>query len=158
ALFKAQGKLLDEASQDVSRLQTEKKASQHKIDRLNTYEKQISDYEVTRALWEADFTRFNECKEEMGDLRSRMKQLEMRVQSLYESGHDQERTIEMQRKHIEALKAQLSRPSIPPPPPEPEDEDVVRTVKKLRQQNMELRDELEEMKAMVEVLRARNGR
>ncbi|ESK96886.1 hypothetical protein Moror_6464 [Moniliophthora roreri MCA 2997] len=156
ALFKAQEKLLNEASQDVSRLQTEKKASQHKIDRLNTYEKQISDYEVTRTLWEADFTRFNERKEEMEDLRSRMKQLEMRVQALYESGHDQEHTIETQRKRIEVLKAQISRPSIPTPPPEPEDESVDRTVKKLRQQNMELRDELEEMKAMVEVLRARN--
>ncbi|KAK7054977.1 hypothetical protein VNI00_003440 [Paramarasmius palmivorus] len=157
ALFKAQGKLLDEASRELFRLQTERKASQHKIDRLDTYEKQIADYEVTRALWEADFTRFNERAEEMQEMKTRMKQLDIRVQALYETGAEQERTIQMQRKHVESLEAQLSAASIPRPHHEPENQDAGKTVRKLRQQNIDLREEVEELRAMVEVLRARSG-
>lgn len=49
--FIAQGKLLAEANQELFDLQTERKAYQHKIDRLHDYETQIQQFLAVRKTW-----------------------------------------------------------------------------------------------------------
>ena len=51
ARFTAQGKLLAEATKEVFELQTQRKADQHKIDRLNDYETQIKHFLEVRRIW-----------------------------------------------------------------------------------------------------------
>lgn len=51
ALFAAQGKLLADATKEVFELQTQKKESQHKIDRLKDYERQIEQHVKMQRLW-----------------------------------------------------------------------------------------------------------
>lgn len=47
----AQGKLLSEATKQVFDLQTQKKETQHKIDRLRDYERQIEQHVKMQRLW-----------------------------------------------------------------------------------------------------------
>lgn len=47
----AQGKLLSDATKQVFDLQTQKKATQHKIDRLHDYERQIEQHVKMQRLW-----------------------------------------------------------------------------------------------------------
>lgn len=51
ALFTAQGKLLAEANTQLFELQTQKKETQHKIDRLRDYERQIEQHVKMQRLW-----------------------------------------------------------------------------------------------------------
>lgn len=51
ARFTAQGKLLSEATKDVFDLKTQRKANQHKIDRLHDYEAQIQHFLEVRKIW-----------------------------------------------------------------------------------------------------------
>ena len=51
ALFYAQGKLLADATQEVSNLETRRKENQHKIDRLRDYERQIEQHLKVQKLW-----------------------------------------------------------------------------------------------------------
>lgn len=51
ALFQAQGTLLAEATKEVFGLQTQRKESQHKIDRLHDYERQIEQHVKVQRLW-----------------------------------------------------------------------------------------------------------
>lgn len=49
--FVAQGKLLAEATKELFELQTQKKETQHKIDRLRDYELQIEQHVKMQRLW-----------------------------------------------------------------------------------------------------------
>lgn len=51
ARFAAQGKLLAEATKELFELQTQKKETQHKIDRLRDYERQIDQHIKIQRLW-----------------------------------------------------------------------------------------------------------
>jgi hypothetical protein len=51
ALFAAQGKLLADATKQVFELQTQRKETQHKIDRLRDYERQIEQHIRMQRLW-----------------------------------------------------------------------------------------------------------
>jgi sigma54-dependent transcription regulator len=54
ARFTAQGKLLAEATKELFELQTQKKETQHKIDRLRDYERQIEQHIKIQRLWYVD--------------------------------------------------------------------------------------------------------
>lgn len=49
--FAAQGKLLEDASQKVFRLQTQIKETAHKVDRLHDYETQVDQLIMLQRLW-----------------------------------------------------------------------------------------------------------
>jgi sigma54-dependent transcription regulator len=49
--FTAQEKLLAEATKELFELQTQKKETQHKIDRLRDYERQIEQHIKMQRLW-----------------------------------------------------------------------------------------------------------
>ena len=51
ANFSAQGKLLAQAENKVFHLETARKETQHKIDRLRDYERQIEQLTATQKLW-----------------------------------------------------------------------------------------------------------
>jgi hypothetical protein len=51
ALFAAQGKLLADAAKYVFELQTQRKETQHKVDRLRDYERQIEQHIRMQRLW-----------------------------------------------------------------------------------------------------------
>lgn len=51
ALFAAQGKLLADATKQVFELQIQRKETQHKIDRLRDYERQIEQHIRMQRLW-----------------------------------------------------------------------------------------------------------
>lgn len=80
-------------------LQTQKKESQHKIDRLHDYERQIEQHLKVQRLWQvlihfyflntvlicicrdADFAKFNERGDQMELMRAQYMQMELRLQS-----------------------------------------------------------------------------
>ncbi|KAL0580269.1 hypothetical protein V5O48_001774 [Marasmius crinis-equi] len=93
-LFAAQGRLLSDATTEVFQLQTQRKETQHKIDRLHDYEKQIDQHMKMQMLWDQDFARFNERGQELEFVKSRNKQLEIRLQSLEENQQGLERDNE----------------------------------------------------------------
>jgi hypothetical protein len=51
ANFAAQGQLLAEAETRVFQLETQRKETQHKVDRLRDYERQIEQLTATQKLW-----------------------------------------------------------------------------------------------------------
>ncbi|KAF9264764.1 hypothetical protein L218DRAFT_899786 [Marasmius fiardii PR-910] len=158
-LFDAQGKLLLEASKEVFQLQTQKKETQHKIDRLLDYEKQIEQHMKIQTLWSGDFTRFNERGEELELVKSQNKQLQLRLQSLEATRQEIEHDNETYRRQIHALE-HLSPRTSPRQHPFTDAQKRQRTTdvteesyRALREQNSDLREEVEELRAMVEVLR-----
>ncbi|KAJ8078686.1 hypothetical protein PM082_012969 [Marasmius tenuissimus] len=158
-LFKAQGKLLSDATKEVFHLQTQRKETQHKVDRLHDYEKQIEQHMKMQTLWSEDFARFNERGLELEFVKSRNRQLELRLQSLEESRQALERDNETYRRQVQALE-HLS-PRSPPrryPFSEPRkrqrpNEITEESHRALREQNSDLREEVEELRTMVELLR-----
>ncbi|KAG6865020.1 hypothetical protein C0991_005566 [Blastosporella zonata] len=81
ALFAAQGKLLADATDEVFSLQTQKKETQHKVDRLHDYERQIEQHVNMQRLWDHDFAKFNERKEQMDFMRNQYHQMKMKLES-----------------------------------------------------------------------------
>lgn len=91
---------MEDAAQDVIRLQTQKKETQPKIDRLRDYEKRIEQHMKMQRVWYAylyswfpflfvlrytyrdeDFRKFNERADQMEIMRSEYKKMEMRLES-----------------------------------------------------------------------------
>ncbi|KAJ6547434.1 hypothetical protein B0H19DRAFT_1165604 [Mycena capillaripes] len=163
ALFQAQGTLLAEATKQVFSLQTQQKESQHKIDRLHDYERQIEQHLKVQRLWDADFSKFTERGEKMELIKAQYRQMEIRLQSYEESQTELDESARVYRRQIQALEAQLAQAkrNVDKPSRRPEEIAAFVAEKKvlleantqLTEENTTLREELEEMTAMVEVLK-----
>jgi flagellar biosynthesis chaperone FliJ len=90
--------LLADATKEVFDLQTQRKENQHKIDRLQDYERQIEQHLKVQRLWydislvlclnefitacrDEDFAKFNERENDIKLIQSQYKQMEMRLES-----------------------------------------------------------------------------
>ncbi|KAJ7774703.1 hypothetical protein B0H16DRAFT_1659841 [Mycena metata] len=164
ALFEAQGKLLAEAAAEVFKLQTQLKESKHKIDRLHDYERQIEQHVKVQRLYDADFANFNERGDEMERMRAQYRQMEMRLHSLQETQTELDENARVYRRQIQALEAQLVQAKRKAEKPSRRAEDLAAFVvekkkmlevnAQLTEQNTNLREELEDTCAMLELLRA----
>ncbi|KAJ7489834.1 hypothetical protein B0H11DRAFT_1859820 [Mycena galericulata] len=163
ALFQAQGTLLAEAAKEVFALQTQQKESQHKIDRLHDYERQIEQHVKVQRLWDADFAKFTQRGEDMELMKTEYRQMEIRLQSYHESQAELEENARVSRRQIQALEAQLSqakrKAEIPSRRPAEiaafvaEKKALLDANAQLAEDNTNLREELEDMTAMVELLK-----
>ncbi|KAJ7685064.1 hypothetical protein DFH06DRAFT_1157285 [Mycena polygramma] len=163
ALFQAQGTLLAEATKDLFALQTEKKESQHKIDRLHDYERQIEQHLKVQRLWDSDFAKFTERGEEMQLIKAQYRQMEIRLQSYEESQAEWDENARVYRRQIQALEAQLAQAKRKADKPSRRPEEIAAFVvekkalldanTQLTKENLDLREDLEDMTAMVEVLK-----
>ncbi|KAJ6455704.1 hypothetical protein C8R45DRAFT_881137 [Mycena sanguinolenta] len=163
ALFEAQGTLLANATKDVFALQTQQKESQHKIDRLHDYERQIEQHVKVQRLWDADFAKFNERGEQMELMKAQYQQMELRLQSYEGTQTELDENARVYRRQIQALEAQLLQAKRKAEKPSRRPEDIAAFVAEkkvlqdtnaqLTEENTTLREELEDMTAMVEILK-----
>ncbi|KAJ7740733.1 hypothetical protein DFH07DRAFT_838927 [Mycena maculata] len=164
ALFEAQGTLLAEASKEVFELKTQKKESQHKIDRLHDYEHQIEQHVKVQRLWDADFAKFNQRGEEMEEMKAAFRQMEIRLQSYHESQAKLNENARVYRRQIQALEAQLVQAKRKAETPSRRPAEIAAFVAEkkamldanaqLVEENTNLREDLDDMTAMVEVLKS----
>ncbi|KAJ7273587.1 hypothetical protein B0H12DRAFT_1090097 [Mycena haematopus] len=163
ALFEAQGTLLADAAKRVFELETQKKESQHKIDRLHDYERQIEQHVKVQRLWDADFAKFNERGEQMELMKAQYRQMELRLQCYQESQTELDENARLYRRQIQALEAQLLQAKRKAEKPSRRPEDIaafvtekkalVETNAQLMEENTNLREDIEDMTAMMEVLK-----
>jgi len=169
ARFVAQSKLLGEATTRVFELETEIRAFKPRVDRLRDFEQQIEQHVRMQRLWDKDFETFNKQKADMEVMKSRYKQMELRLESLEKTLAELEGAGRVYRRHIQSMEAHHPKAVM-------QDEDVrqivakelaglvaektilLDTKKQLRERNAELMEELEEMRAMVEVLKGQISR
>ncbi|KAH7924575.1 hypothetical protein BV22DRAFT_1090648 [Leucogyrophana mollusca] len=168
ALFVAQGKLLADALKEVFELQTQKKETQHKIDRLRDYERQIEQHIRMQKLWDADFEKFNNRAEELQEMKSKYKQMELQLESFEKTQSKMDDEARCYRRQNQALEARLAlaqkKNEVSRHLPEAEitafvseKASLTAANARLREENAELKDEIEEMRAMLEVLKGRKG-
>ncbi|KAJ7098041.1 hypothetical protein B0H15DRAFT_823860 [Mycena belliarum] len=163
ALFEAQGTLLADAAKKVFVLETEKKESQHKIDRLHDYERQIDQHVKVQRLWDTDFAKFNERGEEMEHIKTLYKQMEIRLQCYEKSQAASEESSRVYRRQIQALEAQLlqERRKADKSSRRPgeiasfvsEKKTLLEANQQLTEDNINLREEIDDVVAMVEFLK-----
>ncbi|KAG6885983.1 hypothetical protein C0992_004747 [Termitomyces sp. T32_za158] len=170
ALFDAQGELLADAQSEVFLLQTQKKETQHKVDRLHDYERQIEQHIKMQRLWDDDFAKFNERKEQMDLMRAQFQQMKMQVESHQKAQAEIECSARAQRLRIQALEAQLAQAQTTHHGHRKkhlaeaeiasftaQKAALLNANKHLKDQNNELKDEVEELRAMVEILKAQHS-
>ncbi|KAG2144759.1 hypothetical protein BD769DRAFT_1347188 [Suillus cothurnatus] len=166
ALFAAQGQLLADAVKQVFELQTQRKETQHKVDRLRDYERQIEQHIRMQRLWDADFQKFNDRAEEFQQLRTQFKQVELHLES-YQKTFEQmsEDARYDHRRQNQALEARLSllqkRCDASRRLPEAEiaafmeeKSELAAANARLREENADLKDEMGEMRARMELMKA----
>ncbi|EKM55596.1 uncharacterized protein PHACADRAFT_121237 [Phanerochaete carnosa HHB-10118-sp] len=164
--FAAQSKLLSEANHKVFELKTDIKANQHKVDRLHDYERQIEQLIKLQRLWEADVLKLNSQTEFLSECASTYKKMELRVANYQQVQEELEEKIRRQQQEIESLEARLSvthkqlaasrkaASKSSSPAAHSEWTQQAATNKRLRDENSVLYDENEELKAMIEMLKA----
>ncbi|GJE86936.1 hypothetical protein PsYK624_030190 [Phanerochaete sordida] len=164
--FAAQSKLLSEANSKVFELKTEIKANQHKVDRLHDYERQIEQLIKLQRLWESDVHRLNSQTEFLGECASTHKKMELRVANYQQVQEELEEKIRRQQQEMASLESRLvvaskqlaaSRKATsksPSPAAHREWNQQAAMNKRLREENSVLYDENEELKAMIEMLKA----
>ncbi|KAG6845739.1 hypothetical protein H0H87_005005, partial [Tephrocybe sp. NHM501043] len=170
ALFAAQGKLLADATSEVFLLQTQKKETQHKIDRLHDYERQIEQHLNMQRLWDSDFAKFNERKEQIDLMRNQYQQMKMQLESYQHTQAEMENSARANRRRVQALEAQLAQAhsshrghdekhltEIEFAAFTAEKTSLLEANKQLKEDNNELKDEVEELRAMVEYLKAQHS-
>ncbi|KAG6831182.1 hypothetical protein H0H92_012322 [Tricholoma furcatifolium] len=170
ALFAAQGNLLSEASNQLFLLQTQKKETQHKVDRLHDYERQIRQHTSMQRLWDSDFEKFNEQKEQMDMMRNQYQQMKMQLESSQQAQMEMENAARTSRLRVQALEAQLAQAQnshhghrkkhlaeIEVGRLTDERTGLLEANKQLKEVNNELMDELEELRVMVECLKAQHS-
>ncbi|KAH9484023.1 Tuberous sclerosis 1 protein-like protein [Psilocybe cubensis] len=170
ALFDAQGKLLAEASKQVFDLSTQKKENQHKIDRLHDYERQIEQHIKVQSMWDEDFAKFKEQENDISVMRSQYKQMTLRLESMEAAQVELEELARGYRRQIQTLEAQLAqmRRKVTTNSRTPFVEGMAalqlekvalsETNTKLREENQVLKDEVEELQAMVQLLKGQHSR
>ncbi|KAJ7694239.1 hypothetical protein B0H17DRAFT_981160 [Mycena rosella] len=164
ALFEAQGTLLADATKKVFELETQKKESQHKIDRLHDYERQLEQHLKVQRLWDADFAKFSRRGEEMELIKSKYRQMEIRLESYEKSQAELDENARVYRRQIQALEARLLQEKRRADTPSRRPEEIAAFVaekkalldakQQLADDNANLREEIEDMSAMVELLKA----
>ncbi|KAG6919937.1 hypothetical protein DXG01_013286 [Tephrocybe rancida] len=170
ALFAAQGKLLAEATNEVFALQTQKKETQHKVDRLHDYERQIEQHISMQRLWDDDFAKFNERKEQMDLMRNQHHQMKMQLESHQQLQVEMENAARANRRRVQALEAQLAQAQsahgghrknplaqIEITTFSAEKNALLEANRQLKEDNNDLKDEVEELRAMVEYLKAQHS-
>ncbi|KAF8061581.1 hypothetical protein FPV67DRAFT_1509482 [Lyophyllum atratum] len=159
ALFAAQGKLLAEATNEVFELRTQKKETQHKVDRLKDYERQIEQHIRLQRLWDKDFAQFNERGEQIELMRNQYQQMKMQLESYQLTQAEMEESARVYRRRVQALEAQLSQAQTARANHghQKQHRAEIEVNKRLKDENNELKDELEEMRAMIEVLKAQHS-
>ncbi|KAG2157315.1 hypothetical protein DEU56DRAFT_763989 [Suillus clintonianus] len=166
ALFAAQGQLLADAAKQVFELQTQRKETQHKVDRLRDYERQIEQHIRMQRLWDADFQKFNDRAEELQQLRTQFKQAELHLGSYQKTCEQMSEDARSHRRQNQALEARLSLlqkkcdASRRLPEAEiaafmAEKSELAATNARLREENADLKDEMGEMRARMELMKAR---
>ncbi|KAF5386567.1 hypothetical protein D9615_001902 [Tricholomella constricta] len=166
ALFAAQGKLLAEATKEVFELQTQKKETQHKVDRLKDYERQIEQHINMQRLWDNDFAKFNEQGEQIELMRNQYQQMKMQLESYQQTQAEMEDTARVYRRRVQALEAQLSQAQttnhghqkrhyaeLEVATFSAQKSALLEANNRLKDENNDLKDEVEEMRAMIEVLK-----
>ncbi|KAF8638866.1 hypothetical protein AX17_001922 [Amanita inopinata Kibby_2008] len=162
ALLDAQNMLLEEANNKVFELQTQKKETQHKVDRLRDYERQIDQYIKMQRLWDEDFARFNERGEQMSMMQSHFKQMQLRLESYEKTQVEMDANVRAYRRQIQTLEARLSQmrrktDTLRHPLEQEialmaaERATLTKTNQKLRDDNATVRDEIDELRAAIEV-------
>ncbi|KAG1782696.1 hypothetical protein EV702DRAFT_397144 [Suillus placidus] len=166
ALFAAQGQLLADAVKQVFELQTQTKETQHKVDRLRDYERQIEQHIRMQRLWDADFQKFNDRAEELQQLRTQFRQVELHLESYQKTFEQMSEDARSYRRQNQALEARLSLlqkrcdASRRLPQAEiaafiEEKSELAATNARLREENADLKDEMGEMRARMELMKAR---
>ncbi|KAG2756024.1 hypothetical protein P692DRAFT_20826166 [Suillus brevipes Sb2] len=166
ALFAAQGKLLADAVKQVFELQTQRKETQHKVDRLRDYERQIEQHIRMQRLWDADFQKFNDRAEELQQLRTQFKQVELHLESYQKTFEQMSEDARSHRRQNQALEARLSLlqkrcdafrrlPEAEIAAFMEEKSELAATNARLREENADLKDEMGEMRARMELMKAR---
>lgn len=166
ALFAAQGKLLADAVKQVFELQTQRKETQHKVDRLRDYERQIEQHIRMQRLWDADFQKFNDRAEELQQLRTQFKQVELHLESYQQTFEQMSEDARSHRRQNQALEARLSLlqkrcdafrrlPEAEIAAFMEEKSELATTNARLREENADLKDEMGEMRARMELMKAR---
>jgi predicted nucleic acid-binding Zn-ribbon protein len=165
ALFAAQGQLLADAVKQVFELQTQRKETQHKVDRLRDYERQIEQHIRMQRLWDADFQKFNDRAEEFQQLRTQFKQVELHLESYQKTFEQMSEDARSHRRQNQALEARLSllqkRCDASRRLPEAEiaafmeeKSELAAANARLREENADLKDEMGEMRARMELMKA----
>ncbi|KAF8626379.1 hypothetical protein AX15_005029 [Amanita polypyramis BW_CC] len=158
SILEGQEKLLEEANRKIFELETWKKETQHKIDRLHDYERRLDQHIKMQRLWNEDFARFNERGEQISFMQGHFKQMELRVESYEKTQGDMDAQIRAYRRQIQTLEARLSqirrRTDSLRHPLEQEVTSVAAERAALTKANQRLRDENQKFSSEIEELRA----
>ncbi|KAJ7632495.1 hypothetical protein FB45DRAFT_912598 [Roridomyces roridus] len=167
ALFKAQATLLADAQKDLFMLETQRTESQHKIDRLQDYEKQIEQHVNMQRLWDADFAKFTQRGEEMERMKAEYREMELRLQSFEGTQMQMDQDARVHRRQIQTLEAQLAQEKRRIESPSQRQAEIAAFAAErkrlaeenalLVEENRNLREDLEDTTAMVEVLKGTVG-
>ncbi|KAI0665193.1 hypothetical protein C8Q70DRAFT_942766 [Cubamyces menziesii] len=166
--FAAQGRLLADANKLVFQLETRIKENAHKVDRLHDYETQIDQLITLQRLWEADVHKINNSKEYLAAFTSKYRKMELRLHATEQAQIQMQQEAAAQRQKIlelsntiklyqKELEAARRRDTLGTSVGEEEYRRLQDTTERLRRQNDELREEIEEVNAMVELLKGRQG-
>ncbi|KAF7322880.1 HATPase-c domain-containing protein [Mycena chlorophos] len=115
ALLDAQKKLLAEANQKLMVLQTERRESQHKIDRLIDYERQIEQHVKVQRVWDADWKRFNAREAEIEEIKTEREAMALKMNSLAGTMMDMDENTRALRRQVRTLEARLEQEKQRPP-------------------------------------------
>lgn len=166
--FEAQGKLLATATNRVFELETTIKETATKVDRLHDYEKQIAQLIDTQRLWEDDTLKLNEQMEQMRVMESDYQGMKLLVKSYQEGRSELETEIRTSRERLHTLEAHLSlaqqklaeasdkKVKAFAKASEAAHSNLAKTNERLREDNANLLDEIEELREMVEILKTRD--
>ncbi|TFK54957.1 hypothetical protein OE88DRAFT_1717047 [Heliocybe sulcata] len=164
AHLEAQKQLVGDAARKTFQLETTIKENQHKIDRLHDYERRIDQLTKMERLWEEDVNRGNEQARIIEGLISTYKKMELRLEAYEKTQIEMEEDARTARGRIQEVEARLSLAG--------QDKTTMRRYasemealtkdrtsligenKKLRAANDELRDDVQDLGHMVELLKA----
>lgn len=161
ARFDAQAKLLASANHQVFALQVQIQETAHKVALLHDYEAQIQQHLQLQKMWDEDFRRFTARENELEQVRSQATKMQLRVRAVEQEACRVETEKMGLKKQVHALQMQLQSLQSSRHSPTHLDQRTDRTnvlstkLSQLRAENAVLYDEVEELRAMVEVLRGR---
>ncbi|KAH9946055.1 uncharacterized protein BXZ73DRAFT_86256 [Epithele typhae] len=150
---------------EAAAMRAAEKEAKPKVDRLHDYETQIDQLMRLQRLWESDVQKLNNTKDHLEAFASRYRKMELRLEAHERVERDMQQHVANQTqeimvlKHdIESHKKQLERSrrgSVMQRQMQPSAEwrRTLEMNEKLRNENEELHEEIQEVKAMVEVLK-----
>ncbi|KAI0310892.1 hypothetical protein OF83DRAFT_1226103 [Amylostereum chailletii] len=166
ANFAAQGRLLEEAEKRVFQLETSIKETAHKVTRLRDYEQRINELTALQRLWDADVHKYKEQTELIKSILSKHKKMALRLESYEQTHASMEEQARASRRQIQTLEAKLSFANARHKTARRDSESggraaavaetsrLTRDYARLREENNDLKDQVDDLTAMLEVLRA----